>query len=176
MAWDAAIGPLAILTATAVPALMLALIIPRVPAQGGPKFTKRLAVSHFNNLKELWQDRRLRQAAFGVAFFWGIAAFINLWSVKLARELTGGGEGFGTLSSGFMAAASLGMAAGFGFASYLLRKRIELGWVPLAGAVMAACALVIVWLPFDGRVFLVALAVLAFASALFLVAAFERCG
>ena len=47
--------------------------------------------------------------------FWGFAAFINLWSVKLAKVMTGGGEGFGTLSSVFMAAASLGMAVGFGF-------------------------------------------------------------
>lgn len=168
MAWAAALGPLGILTLTAVPALMLAIIIPRVPAQGGPKFTRKLAVSHFVNLKELWRDKRLRQAALGVAFFWGIASFINLWSVKLAKELTGGGEGFGTMSSGFMAAASLGMAAGFGSAAYLLRKRIELGWVPLAGALMSLSALVILFLPFDGPLFLGALAVLAFAAAVFL--------
>ena len=84
---------------------------------------------------------RLRRASFGVAFFWGFAAFINLWSVKLAKALTDGQEGFGTLSSWFMAAASLGMAAGFGVASFLLRKRIELGWVPLAGVAMTLTAL-----------------------------------
>jgi acyl-[acyl-carrier-protein]-phospholipid O-acyltransferase/long-chain-fatty-acid--[acyl-carrier-protein] ligase len=98
-AWSAALLPLLILAVLAVPALVLAWIIPRVPAQGSETFTAKLAVSHFVSLKELWGDLGLRRASFGVAFFWGFAAFINLWSVKVARFLTGGGEGFGTMSS-----------------------------------------------------------------------------
>jgi len=147
MAWQAALGPLVVLTAFAVPALLLAWIIPRVPSQGGAKLTAKVVVSHFVNLRELWHDPSLRRASFGVAFFWGFAAFINLWSVKLAKEITGGGEGFGTLSSIFMAAASLGMAAGFGFSSYLLRRRIDLGWVPLAGVAMTLASLALAFIP-----------------------------
>lgn len=168
LAWKAALGPLLLLAACAVPALLLAWIIPRVPAQGKQPFSWKLSLSHFSGLRDLWRERRLRQASFGVAFFWGFAAFINLWSVKLAKVLTGGGEGFGTLSSQFMAAASLGMAAGFGFASFLLRKRIELGWVPIAGMAMTVLSLVIVWAPPGGTGFMALLAGLAFASALFL--------
>ncbi|MDP3849418.1 MAG: MFS transporter [Luteolibacter sp.] len=146
-AWQAALGPLVVLTAFSVPALVMAWIVPRVPAQGGGKFTAGLAVSHFVNLCELWHHPPLRRVSFGVAFFWGFAAFINLWSVKLAKVITGGGEGFGTLSSMFMAAASLGMAAGFGFSSYLLRRRIELGWVPLAGVAMTLASLALALVP-----------------------------
>lgn len=167
-AYDAALLPLVILLVTALPAVILAWIIPRVPAQGGAKFTRRLAFSHFTHLAELWSHAGLRRAACGVAFFWGIAAFINLWSVKLAKHLTDGGEGFGSLSSGFMASASLGMAAGFALSAYLLRKRIELGWVPLGGVLMALMSLSFLVLPFGGLPFMVALAVLAFASAMFL--------
>lgn len=167
--WQAAFGPLLLLTILSVPALVMAWIIPRVPAQGEKgKFTLKLAVSHFANLADLWRDAPLRQASFGVAFFWGFVSFINLWSVKLAKVLTGGGEGFGTLSSMFMAAASLGMAAGFGFASYLLRRRIELGWVPVAGVAMTVLSVAIVFIPPHGVVFLGALGLLAFVSALFL--------
>ncbi len=147
MAWKAALGPMLVLTVCSVPALVMAWIIPRVPAQGGGKFTARLAVSHFANLADLWRDAPLRRASFGVAFLWGFAAFINLWSVKLAKVMTSGGEGFGTLSSVFMAAASLGMAAGFGFASYLLRRRIELGWVPIAGLAMTVASLALAFIP-----------------------------
>ncbi|MBC8126738.1 MAG: MFS transporter [Gloeobacteraceae cyanobacterium ES-bin-144] len=168
VAWQAALGPLLILTLCSIPAIPLAWIIPKVPAQGGGKFTLKLTVSHFVSLAELWRDAPLRRASFGVAFFWGFASFINLWSVKLAKTMTGGGEGFGTLSSMFMAAASLGMAGGFGFASYLLRKRIELGWVPLAGVAMSVLSIAIVFIPPHGPVFLAALAMLAFVSALFL--------
>ena len=167
-AWRAALIPLLVLTVCSVPALAMAWIIPRVPVQGGGKFTLKLTVSHFTNLADLWRDAPLRRASFGVAFFWGFAAYINLWSVKLAKVITGGGEGFGTLSSMFMAAASLGMAAGFGFASFLLRKRIDLGWVPVAGVAMTAIAIALVFIPPDGVLFLTTLALLAFVSALFL--------
>lgn len=189
-AWQAALGPLLVLTALSVPALVMAWIIPRVPAHGGGKFTLRLTVSHFANLADLWRDAPLRRASFGVAFFWGFAAFINLWSVKLAKVMTHGGEGFGTLSSMFMAAASLGMAAGFGFASFLLRRRIELGWVPVAGVAMTIASLALAVIPpgsahaflqlldtnpfsfvliAPGRaLFLTTLGLLAFFSALFL--------
>jgi acyl-[acyl-carrier-protein]-phospholipid O-acyltransferase / long-chain-fatty-acid--[acyl-carrier-protein] ligase len=189
-AWQAALGPLIVLTACSAPALVMAWVIPRVPAQGGGKFSASLAVSHFTHLAELWRDVPLRRASFGVAFFWGFASFLNLWSVKLAKVLTGGGEGFGTLSSMFMAAASLGMAAGFGCASFLLRRRIELGWVPLAGVAMTAASFLLAIIPAGeaggfmrlleagplafaqgaplNGLFLLALGLLAFVSALFL--------
>jgi acyl-[acyl-carrier-protein]-phospholipid O-acyltransferase/long-chain-fatty-acid--[acyl-carrier-protein] ligase len=72
------------------------------------------------------------------------------------------------MSSMFMAAASLGMAVGFGFASFLLRKRIELGWVPLAGIAMTVCALTLAFLPPPGLPFLIGLGLVAFFAALFL--------
>eukprot|EP00903_Cladosiphon_okamuranus_P004220 g4218.t1 len=167
-AWSAAYFPLILLACFSVPAVLMAISIPRVPAQGGPKLTGKLLVSHFKDLKELWKGKGLRRASFGVAYFWGFAAFLNLWSVKVAKHLTDGGEGFGTLSSLFMAFASLGMAIGFGFASWLLRKRIELGWVPLAGIMMTVFSVVLAFLPLGGWLFLVCLGLLAFFSALFL--------
>ena len=168
IAWNAALNPLLLLAGLSVPALAMACAIPRVPAQGGPKFTAKTAVSHFLNLADLWRDAPLRRASFGVAFFWGFAAFINLWSVKLAKQMTGGGEGFGTRSSIFMAAASLGMAAGFGFASFLMRRRIELGWVPVAGVAMTLTALALAFMTPGGALFLTTLALLAFSAAVFL--------
>jgi acyl-[acyl-carrier-protein]-phospholipid O-acyltransferase/long-chain-fatty-acid--[acyl-carrier-protein] ligase len=167
-AWLAALGPLLVLAALAVPALAVTFAIPHVPAQHGPPFSRKLTVSHFLNLADLWRDRGLRRASFGVAFFWGFAAFINLWSVKLAKSMTGGGEGFGIQSSIFMAAASLGMAAGFGSASFLLRRRIELGWVPIAGALMSLTAVILAFLTPGSLAFLLALALLAFSAAVFL--------
>jgi acyl-[acyl-carrier-protein]-phospholipid O-acyltransferase/long-chain-fatty-acid--[acyl-carrier-protein] ligase len=166
--WEAALFPLVMLAICSVPAVGLALSIPKVPAQGGAKLSGKHLVSHFKDLNELWRDLGLRRASFGVAYFWGFAAFINLWSVKVASSLTAGGVGFGTMSSMFMAAASLGMALGFGFASWLLRKRIELGWVPLAGIAMTVCALTLAFLPPPGLPFLIGLGLVAFFAALFL--------
>ncbi|MBK1828916.1 MFS transporter [Haloferula rosea] len=142
VAWQAAFPPLVVLAALAVPAIFMAWVVPRTPAQGAEKLHGGILIQHFKHLGDLWRDAPLRQASFGVAFFWGFATFINLWSVKLAKVLTEGQGGFGTLSSWFMAAATLGMALGFGVASFLLRKRIELGWVPLAGVAMTVTALI----------------------------------
>ncbi len=167
-AWRAAFWPLAILTVLAAPALFLAWLIPRVPAHAAEPFHAGIAVRHFHHLADLWREAGLRRASFGVAFFWGFAAFINLWSVKVAKLMTEGGAGFGTLASIFMAAASLGMAAGFGAASYLLRRRIELGWVPVAGVCMTVMSLALAFITPGGWLFLIALALLAFFAAVFL--------
>ena len=167
-AWEAAFIPLVILALCSVPAVVMGLTIPRVPAHGTSKLSGKLLFSHFKDLGELWADKALRRASFGVAYFWGFATFINLWSVKVAKVMTEGGAGFGTLSSIFMAAASLGMAVGFGMASWLLRKKIELGWVPLAGILMTICAVVLAFLNPGGWPFLIGLGALAFSSALFL--------
>ncbi len=140
-AWVAASGPMLVLALVAIPAILLAFLVPRTPAQGAEPFTRSIAFRHFTHLRDLWSDLGLRRGSFGVAFFWGFAAFINLWSLKVAKELTDGGEGFGTLSSWFMAAAGIGMVFGFATSSFLLRRRIELGWVPLAGVAMTLTAL-----------------------------------
>lgn len=189
-AWGAALFPLFLLACLSIPAVGTALMIPKVSAHAKSPLSARLLFSHFKDLGELWKERGMRRASFGVAFFWGFAAFINLWSVKIAKAMTAGGEGFGTLSSIFMASALLGMAIGFGFASWLLRKRIELGWVPLGGLLMSISALSLALFPMGEAeaylklldwqllkfitdspheaLFLLTLGVLAFSSALFL--------
>ncbi|MFT3990951.1 MAG: MFS transporter [Luteolibacter sp.] len=168
-AWQAALLPMGIVALVSLAALPLFFAIPKVPAQGGGKFTGELAIRHFSNLASLWKVPNLRRASLGVGFFWGFAAFLNLWSVKLAKALTGGGEGFGTLSSQFMAAASLGMAAGFGTASFLNRRKIVLGWSPLAAVAMMIFSLVLVFLTPASIAFFACLGLLAFVGALFLV-------
>ena len=168
MAWDAAFVPLAILTLFSVPAVLMAITIPKVSSHGRERLSGKLLISHFRDIGELWKDRGLRRASFGVAYFWGFAAFINLWSVKVAKSMTEGGKGFGTLSSDFMTAVGLGMVLGFGSASWLLRKRIELGWVPLAGLLMTVSALTLAFLHPGGWAFLFCLGFLAFSAALFL--------
>jgi acyl-[acyl-carrier-protein]-phospholipid O-acyltransferase/long-chain-fatty-acid--[acyl-carrier-protein] ligase len=168
-AWQAARLPLAVLAGCSLPAIALAWIVPRTPAHGSGKFAPDHLLRHFRQLRELWSDVPLRRAAFGVSYFWGFAAYINLWTVKVAAERTGGQAGFGTLSSVYMFAASLGMIGGFAAAAFLLRRRIELGWVPVAGAAMTLLPLGLVWIDPASPRFVVILGVLALASALFLV-------
>ena len=168
VAWQAAFLPLVIVTACSIPAILLAWIVPRTPAHGAGKPGPGLLFEHFRQIRELWSDAPLRRASFGTAFFWGFAAYINLWSLKVAAELTGSQAGFGTLSSIYMAAASLGMIGGFAASAFLLRRRVELGWVPVAGMGMAVLSLLLAFRDPSRPIFLAALGLLAFASALFL--------
>ncbi len=166
--WQAALGPLTVLAVLSVPGILLAWSIPRTPRGTAEPLTPALAVRHIRQLGDLWRDPVIRQTSFGIAFFWGFAGFINLWSIGVAKELTDGGVDFGRVSSKFMAAASLGMVGGFGTASLLLKRRIELGWVPVAGVAMTLSSLVLALVPFSGTAFLVMLAATAFFAAIFL--------
>ena len=166
--WEAAAGPLGVIASISALGLLFSWLIPRTPSGSAEPLTGMLAIRHFRQLKDLWRDPILRRTSFGIAFFWGFAGFINLWSITVAKELTGGGSGFGSMSSRFMIAASLGMAGGFGVASLLMKRRIELGWVPLAGVAMTACTLLLALPHPAGTTFLVLLALTAFFAAIFL--------
>ncbi len=148
-----ALTPMLLLAGLSVLALALACTVPRVPAQGGPAFTIKIAGSHLLHLANLWRDVPMRRASFGVAFLWGFAVFIGLWALKMSEVTTVG---------------SLGMAAGFGFSSFLMRRRIELGWVPVAGLAMTLTALALACMNPGGWLFLTTLALLAFSAAVFL--------
>lgn len=166
--WHAATGPLLVIASIALFGLLFSWFIPRTPSGSAEPLTGMLAVRHFRQLKDLWRDPVLRRTSFGIAFFWGFAGFINLWSITVAKELTGGGSGFGSMASRFMIAASLGMAGGFGVASLLMKRRIELGWVPVAGIAMTASTLLLAVPHPAGTPFLVLLALTAFFAAIFL--------
>ncbi|MGL4400413.1 MAG: MFS transporter [Luteolibacter sp.] len=163
--WQAVYGPLLMLTVVSVPAILLVLVIPQVPARCGPEFTLKLVFSHFIYVADLWRDLPMRRASLGEAFFWGFAVYIYLWAAKLPKLLTGSSEEFGAATTALM----LGLVVGFGVAALLLRKRIELGWVPLAGLAMTVVAFIIAFMTPVGWTFSVALGALAFSSAIYLV-------
>lgn len=166
--WQAARVPLMVITALAVPPLLASLMIPRTPLGEADRLRPKLAVQHFHQMKNLWRNPPLRRSSVGIAFFVGFATFIHVWSLGLAKELTAGATGFGTAASKFMIANSLGMASGFGVASLLMRRRIELGWVPLAGIAMTVGTLLLAVPDPSGRAFLVLLGFTAFSAAVFL--------
>jgi len=166
--WQAALGPLMFLSMVALPAIALTLLIPRTPRGVAEAPSARLAVRHLHQLQDLWRDPVLRRTSCGIAFFWAFAGFINLWAISVAKEETSGAAGFGTISSEFLAAASVGMVAGFGTASLLMRRRIELGWVPVAGLAMTFSTLLLAFPHPSSTAFLVILGFTGFFSAVFL--------
>lgn len=139
--WQAAFGPLWVASLFAIGALALAWIMPQVPAHGARPFSAKVLVRHVLDLREMWAFVGIRRASLAIAFFWGFAGFLNLWSVKFAKALTAGQGGFGSVSSLLMGAASVGMILGFAAAAVIQKKRVQPGIVPLAGLAMALLCL-----------------------------------
>lgn len=166
--WQAAHGPVLLVTALAMVPLLASFFIPRTPKGEAPPLQAKLAYQHFHQLKDLWRIPALRRSSIGIAFFIGFVTFMHVWSLGVAKELTGGSTGFGTAASKFMVANALGMASGFGVASLLMRRRIELGWVPLAGIAMTIGTLLLAVPDPSSTSFLVLLSITAFSAALFL--------
>ncbi|MBK1830944.1 MFS transporter [Verrucomicrobiaceae bacterium R5-34] len=145
--WNAAFFPLMLVAAAALPTIAVSFGIEKIPAMGRRKFEKRIFWEHFAQLKELWVDRRIRLSAAGAAFFWGFAGFLNLAAIQMGKEMTGGGVGFGTDIALLMLAASGGITLGGVLASLICRKQIELGLVPVGGAIMIVGSLALAVTP-----------------------------
>ena len=149
--WDAAMLPLIVLAAASVGALLISIMIQRVPVQGKRPFHPSILTEHFGQLGELWVERPLRLSAAGAAFFWGYAGYLNLAAIGIAKNLTGGGDLFAKESAILMLAASLGIVFGGGIASVICRKGIELGLVPLGGLVMVIGTLALAMTPMESH-------------------------
>ena len=147
--WEAAISPLLILTIASLVTLCMSFLIQKTPAQGQRKFTASILTEHFGQLRELLSERPLRLSAFGVAFFWGYAGFLNLTAIAIPKVLTGGGGSFAMDSAILMSAASLGIIVGGAIASIICRRKIELGLVPVGGFMMVVGTLALALTPID---------------------------
>ncbi len=136
-AWDAALFPIALITGGAFLSLWVSLVVERMPPMSRRPFEVKILFEHFSQLKMVWRDRRLRLSGVGISFFWGFAGFINLAAIQIGSDVSGGGgQGFATENSWLILAASGGIVLGGLLASLLCKKKIELGLIPIGGAMM----------------------------------------
>jgi len=168
--WQAALLPLALISAGAFLSLGVSLVLERVPSVGRRPFEFKIIVEHFGQLKTVWRDRRLRLSGVGVSFFWGFAGFINLVAIQIGSEMSGGGgEGFATENSWLMLAASGGIALGGVVASLVCKKKIELGLIPFGGLIMVIGSMALALGPIERGWLMVWLAIAGAGGALLLV-------
>ena len=133
--WEAAMGPVKILTLSALVALVCGFLIQKTPSQTQVPLSRDVIFSHLRELRLVVGPLGLARPALLVAFFWGFAGFLNLICIQLAQEL-GGGTEMGTVTAWLLIAASGGIAIGSGVSGYLSRKKIEVGLAPIGGLVM----------------------------------------
>lgn len=120
-----------------------------------------------NRLAELWYDEPLRRASLGVSFFWVVTGFVGYWSTRWAQVTPTGVNDSGMRLVIFMAAAAIGLGAGFGFSALLSQQRTVLARVPVAGLGMTGTTMALAFLTPSGWGFPVTLGFLTFSAAVF---------
>ena len=129
-------GPIAIGVAVAG-WLASRFIPPAPPASAVPIDWNPLTASR-RALGEAFGNRELCIATICISWFWALGAIYTSQFVPLARNDMGGSEGVATL---FLAAFSIGVAAGSAMVSRLVGGHISTRLSPWAGLVMAAAGI-----------------------------------
>lgn len=129
--WHAAAFPTMVLLIIAVPVAFTSLVLPKYPIGKTRTFSPSLFYEHFIQLKFLWKQRNLRLSEIGISYFWFLASVIALITIQIAKDITGGGEGMGTINGILTIWMSGGVIIGGLVGSLLCRGKIELGLIPL---------------------------------------------
>lgn len=136
-AWQAVTLPVFVVMCLGPISVLASYGIEVVPAASKERFQASILVRHFRQLGVVMKNRALKLSAFGVAFFWTFGGFIQLVSVQIAKEVnTIHLAGEGRSLAWMMLAAGFGIAFGSLVSSLISKRGIELGLVPVGGAVM----------------------------------------
>lgn len=167
--WDVA---LILALATMTLALLSWLAFLPTPSTEAPKaqaFKVGIIWSHFGDMRELMNDRKLRGPALGDAWFWSVGGFLWFVFVSLSGEVIEGNVGMGSLYAYWSLLLGLGIMAGSLFVAYLNQGKIELGLTVIGGMIMPVSLLVLFLSNPMGKVFDGGCLSLGFAGALFFV-------
>jgi acyl-[acyl-carrier-protein]-phospholipid O-acyltransferase/long-chain-fatty-acid--[acyl-carrier-protein] ligase len=152
----------------ALPWLMIQLM-QATKAQSAQPFRPELLWQHGSQVRELWRARPLRRATLGIMFFYALGGYVLLLFAQIGAEAHGGGIGSATDASVMMLLLGLGTLLGNLVAGQLSRRGLELGLVPVGGALLAAALFALGLVPVGGPGFRVWIVVAGFASGFFLV-------
>ncbi len=168
--WHAALVLSAVVTGFALLQTLGAAGIQKTPPHPEVEFRTAMLWEHFAHLRLLFRDRLIRQAALGISFFWLVSNSILTILVTMASEAHPTDASEASKVRSLMAAVlGLGIVLGSMFASWVCKRRIELGLVPLAGLGMSAALLWTGLLPVTSQHIYTSLTLLGFAGGCFMV-------
>lgn len=137
--WKAAAQPIWILFGLAIIALLAGFLIQRTPSHPQTPFRKELLWEHFAHLAETLRLRGIRRACFGNAAYWFVASmagamFVDI-GILLHPDTAAGGAASAASTMTFM--VGVGTVAGSVFVSWVNKRGLQLGIVPLAAVGLA---------------------------------------
>lgn len=133
--WDAAIVPILYTAAACLIALAIGKLIEKTPAHPSEKFDRSVWVRHFKHLRELFQQKRLRNVALFITGYWFVANYLGIVFVNFAKALfpEAGEAGRMAATAEMLTWVGGGLIVGSTIVSVLSRDRIRLVLAPLGG-------------------------------------------
>jgi acyl-[acyl-carrier-protein]-phospholipid O-acyltransferase/long-chain-fatty-acid--[acyl-carrier-protein] ligase len=168
-AWHGALLTAVLLAFFSVLSWLVFQLVQRTEAQSAEPFRAGLFWRHGAQIAELWRDRPLRRATFGIMFFYGSGSYLLVLLIQIGAELHGGGVGSATAASFMALLLGVGTLLGNFTAGLLSRRGVELGLAPIGGALLMVAVLNLGWIGHASPAFHVWLIVAGFASGFFLV-------
>lgn len=103
--------------------------------------SKKIFTNHFSDLAYLWKTPGLRLPSLGIAWAWGLGYLMTIILMNIGKIVSQ--DNAATTTGYFLLTMGVGVIAGSGLASYVSRKYIETGFIPLGGtgSVIALLAL-----------------------------------
>ncbi len=136
--WTAALSPILYVTAACLIALVIGKMIGKTPAHPSEKFDRTVWVRHFKHLRQLFQQKRLRNVALFITSYWFVANYLGIVFVNFAKALfpEAGEAGRMAATAEMLTWVGGGLIVGSTIVSLLSKDRIRLPLAPLGGVGM----------------------------------------
>ena len=144
-------------------------LVPATQSQSSERFAPDLFWRHGRQIAELWRDRPLLRATFGIMFFYGIGGYMMVLLIQMGADLHAGGVGSATAASLMALSLGVGTLLGNLTAGLLSRRGVELGLAPVGGLLLLISLIALGLLPPATAAFNLWLVTGGFASGLLLV-------
>lgn len=167
--WVAAYVPMGWMLVIAVPMAFLSKMIPEYAVVEKRPFQAKLLWELKGQIQELWRDPRLRYSELGISYFWFFGGAMLLVVLQIAREVTGGGAGYGSLGAHLMGWLSGGIVVGGVIASLCSKGKIHMRSAQMGSLIMVASCLSLGILSLESHWFYVTLGLAGAGAAAFLV-------
>ena len=169
--WQAAAYPIWVLLGVSVVALIAGWKIQPVTPVGRTEFRVPMLWQHFRELAETLKVPSLRRACFGNSAYWFVASMVGAMFVDIGIALFPDAAvgGAASASSRLTLMVGLGTAGGSVFASWVNRRGLQLGLIPLGSLGMAGALLLTGWSELGSTLFEVGMVAVGFAGGCYLV-------
>ncbi len=141
--WMAALVPVLWILIGAGVSIGLSHAIQETQPQKVEAFSWNLATRHFADLKKLRRNRAMWRCTLGITFFWAFGGFLQFLLLQRAQEKMGAFDGLGSETALLWLPVVLGIALGSVMASWVCRRRNELGLVVIGGMMMTGAMLLL---------------------------------